>query len=185
MTDTKPRTDNAKDVAEWVLHYYGYQPAGMTQEQQWLYLLAGELKRIHEAKMPESVAWMENHKAGQNLNWERVDHPYAAATPLYGPELLAYAQRKDAEAREQRERADYNGAEWAKSAEAIVVLQKEKAALIAENEGLRKLLAEAAEDVEDWGSYASEYFQNKHDLAGNAKKYRDAVIDNAIEGMGK
>lgn len=31
----------------------------------------------------EPVAWIEHHKAGDNLNWDRVDHPYAKATPLY------------------------------------------------------------------------------------------------------
>jgi hypothetical protein len=30
-----------------------------------------------------AVAWIEHHKAGDNLNWDRVDHPYAKATPLY------------------------------------------------------------------------------------------------------
>lgn len=30
----------------------------------------------------EPLAWIEHHKAGDNLNWERVDHPYAKATPL-------------------------------------------------------------------------------------------------------
>ena len=30
-----------------------------------------------------AVAWIEHHKAGDNLNWEEVNHPYAKATPLY------------------------------------------------------------------------------------------------------
>ena len=30
----------------------------------------------------EPLAWIEHHKAGDNLNWEPVDHPYAKATPL-------------------------------------------------------------------------------------------------------
>ena len=50
-----------------------------------------------------------------------------------------------------------------------------------ENEGLRKLLVEAAEDIESWGAHVSEYFQKKFDLAGNAKQYRDAAIDAAIK----
>jgi hypothetical protein len=32
---------------------------------------------------PKPVAWIEHHKAGDNVGWERVDHPYAKATPLY------------------------------------------------------------------------------------------------------
>lgn len=37
------------------------------------------------------VGWIEHHKAGNNLNWDRVDHPYAAATPLCS-QLQAAAQ---------------------------------------------------------------------------------------------
>lgn len=37
---------------------------------------------------------------------------------------------------------------------------------------LRNLLNEAADDIQDWGSYASERFQEKHDLAGCVAKYR-------------
>lgn len=37
---------------------------------------------------------------------------------------------------------------------------------------LRKLIDEAADDIADWGSYASEYFREKHDLAGCVAKYR-------------
>ena len=40
---------------------------------------------------------------------------------------------------------------------------------------LRSLLAEAREDVDFWGGYASEYFQEKWDLTGTLEKY-DAVI---------
>lgn len=36
-----------------------------------------------------------------------------------------------------------------------------------------KLLQQASEDIEDWGSYASDYFQEKHDLLGDIKKYSD------------
>ena len=36
------------------------------------------------------------------------------------------------------------------------------------------LLQEAADDLEDWGGYARTYFQEKHDLKGCVKKYRDA-----------
>lgn len=52
---------------------------------------------------PEILAWIEHHKGGDNLNWERVDHPYAQATPLIRKydydRLLANLK----EAREQRD----------------------------------------------------------------------------------
>lgn len=37
---------------------------------------------------------------------------------------------------------------------------------------LRAVIAEAADDIADWGAYASAYFQEKHDLAGCVAKYR-------------
>lgn len=42
---------------------------------------------------------------------------------------------------------------------------------------LRNLLNEAADDIQDWGGYASAYFQEKHDLAGCVAKYR--LVHNA------
>ena len=47
--------------------------------------------------------------------------------------------------------------------------------LTAERDALRKMLLEAADEIESWGSYASDYFQNKHDLRGTVKRVRDAV----------
>ena len=36
-----------------------------------------------ELKALKPVAFIENHKAGQNLSWTHDDLPYAKATPLY------------------------------------------------------------------------------------------------------
>ena len=47
--------------------------------------------------------------------------------------------------------------------------------LKAENEALRSALLEASEDVATWGAYASEYFQEKHDLAGCVAKIHAAA----------
>jgi hypothetical protein len=41
------------------------------------------------------------------------------------------------------------------------------------------LLREAVEDIEDWGGYASQYFQDKHDLRGCIATYRDWLAKNA------
>lgn len=46
--------------------------------------------------------------------------------------------------------------------------------LIAENEYLKALLKEAAEDIKDWGGYASDYLQDKHNLKSDIEKYREA-----------
>lgn len=50
------------------------------------------------------------------------------------------------------------------------------AELTAENERLRNLLGDAADEIQNWGAYASEYFQEKHDLAGCVGKYRAAAL---------
>jgi hypothetical protein len=39
---------------------------------------------------------------------------------------------------------------------------------------LEELLREATDDLEDWASYAPEYFKKKHNLAGDLAKYRAA-----------
>lgn len=50
------------------------------------------------------------------------------------------------------------------------------AALEARNAELLAALVEARDSVADWGIYASEYFQQKHDLVGDLAKI-DAVIE--------
>lgn len=53
MTDTKPTIEaSTKDICEWVLHYYGYQPTNMSRTEKWLYKLASELA----ASQPDTVA---------------------------------------------------------------------------------------------------------------------------------
>ncbi len=54
-------------------------------------------------------------------------------------------------------------------------LQKRIAELQAENARLRDALRLAIEAVEFWAAYASPYFQDKHDLAGDLQKLRAAL----------
>jgi hypothetical protein len=54
-------------------------------------------------------------------------------------------------------------------------LQKRIAELQAENARLREALRLAIEAVEFWAAYASPYFQDKHDLAGDLQKLRAAL----------
>lgn len=44
-----------------------------------------------------------------------------------------------------------------------------------EIERLRAALLDALEDVEHWGAYASEYFQEKWNLAGDIARIREAA----------
>jgi chromosome segregation ATPase len=57
---------------------------------------------------------------------------------------------------------------------------KANARLEAENEALREALKRARESMADWGSYASEYFQQKHDLQGDLD-----AIDAALARAGE
>lgn len=44
-----------------------------------------------------------------------------------------------------------------------------------ENERLRELVKEATDEIEAWGQYASDYFQQKHDLEGTLRRFRAAL----------
>jgi hypothetical protein len=46
-------------------------------------LLDEALAAARELQALKPVAFIENHKAGQNLSWSQDDLPYAKATPLY------------------------------------------------------------------------------------------------------
>jgi len=54
-------------------------------------------------------------------------------------------------------------------------LAAERDALRAENDKLRAALRLAVDAVEHWASYASPYFQEKHDLAEDLQKLRAAL----------
>lgn len=45
-------------------------------------------------------------------------------------------------------------------------------------------LADAIEEVEDWGGYASEYFQKKHDLAGRIEDLRTVLSGDRLTKPG-
>jgi hypothetical protein len=59
----------------------------------------------------------------------------------------------------------------AREAQGTAVIQAQRAKL----EKLEKALREAIEDIESWAAYASEYFQEKHDLAGCLAKHRKTL----------
>ena len=62
-----------------------------------------------------------------------------------------------------------------RAGEAIAAYEAALAAKDAEIERLRLALKEAREMVAHWGAYASEYFQDKHDLPGDLGEL-DAVL---------
>ena len=49
---------------------------------------------------------------------------------------------------------------------------------------LREALIEARDDLEAWGAYASDYFQQKHDLEGNISRI-NKVLQSTAESAGK
>jgi hypothetical protein len=60
-------------------------------------------------------------------------------------------------------------------AAALRSLAFERDALQAENARLREALRLAIDAVEFWAAYATPYFQDKHDLAGDLQKLRAAL----------
>ena len=54
-------------------------------------------------------------------------------------------------------------------------LEAELEALKAEIQQLRAALSDAIECVQSWGDYASEYFQDKHDLQGDIARLELAL----------
>ena len=47
---------------------------------------------------------------------------------------------------------------------------------------LRGVILDASSEISDWGSYASPYFQEKHDLDGCVEKYRSIAVPRGIGG---
>ena len=68
--------------------------------------------------------------------------------------------------------ASNDDAAYIAAANPVVVLE-----LIRQRDELLSALKDAREMVEDWGSYASPYFQGKHDFTGDLMKL-DAAIAN-------
>ena len=60
----------------------------------------------------------------------------------------------------------------ARTIKRLAAARAEDAARIAK---LEQLLCEAADDIAGWGSYAADYFQTKHDLAGCVQRYLAAA----------
>ena len=80
----------------------------------------------------EPVAWIEHHKAGDNLGWEPVNHPYAKATPLYASPPSAVmrdaaackAAQDDAYVQGRKEQAKADGQAMSMAIEAMEMKQR-------------------------------------------------------------
>jgi hypothetical protein len=48
-------------------------------------------------------------------------------------------------------------------------------------EHLRFVILAAADDIESWGAYAGEYFQEKWDLSGDIKLYRELATKPSLK----
>ena len=88
----------------------------------------------------------------------------------YDRRLLARCRELEAELKRAQEIVDEQRGAVAKT-------DADNDELREENQRLRKLLLEAANDIEEWGAYAGDYFQEKHDLAGDVAKYRRAALE--------
>jgi hypothetical protein len=61
-------------------------------------------------------------------------------------------------------------------------IARELGAVTADRDRLRAALGEAIDDIDDWASYASDYFRDKHDLAGTLAKHRAALSPDNTKG---
>lgn len=68
---------------------------------------------------------------------------------------------------------------WA--AARIQQLEARNAELEAEVEKLREGYREAIDDIDSWGAYASNYFQQKHDLEGCIKMHEKALTAGEVD----
>ena len=115
--------------------------------------------------------WVSTRKDGASIaDCRRGDEKFiAAANPAVVLGLIAHLDLA-VEAR------DLYMTDKKQLAFALNDARAEAARLKAECEGLRESLTHAADEVESWGSYASDYFQQKHDLAGTVLKVRQAAV---------
>ena len=143
-----------------------------------------ELKRIHEAEMPVEP---------DGLHGGMVDAYQLTKIHQYAVALKAYAQRKDAEAREQRELTGRAIEQQGAFTRRIESLAQEKAALIAENDGLRKnavnlwMLLDDIDTLDDACKGNDAMFRKKcYEI--QRKRFSiisGAAIDNAMKGGGE
>ena len=89
-------------------------------------------------------------------------------------------ERVNAELKAENERLERNRDMWKgqveRQTEELRLAHEADKLLKSECEGLRESLTHAADEVESWGAYASDYFQQKHDLAGTVLKVRQAAV---------
>ena len=195
MTDTKPTIDEqiAKQKARIVyLAHKLHEPDEMASEQSILASLE-ELKRIQSAEMPVEPEFLHEKRT--------CKCDYCKSIVFHIDALKAVIQRKDAEAREQRERIDdindalrtilkdnIHGMERERIediAERAESLAQEKAALIAENEGLRKALHEIREIWSGMEGIPIPETACESYLLRIVTQMKDAAIDNAMRGGGE
>lgn len=147
-------------------------------------VIPGLIYRAETAETERDELAAENERLRQMLKSEIKCDPHTIR------ELLAERDALAAEVKRARDGNRYAHLEQI----AIKRAEKAEAALAekeAENERLRKALEasasaldEAMEDVSHWGSYAGEYFQNKHDLEGDLDRItkQASTARRALEG---
>ena len=117
---------------------------------------------------PESIMWESGWEAGDGV----ISPAYFAAL---GPCAYLGPCLTPDEATALQARADRNAAGFARvdaEAERDKFLHKQEIAALQKRVAeLETALKAAAEDIGDWGAYASQYLQEKWDLSGEVKRY--------------
>jgi len=172
MTDTKPTLDEQiKHQQNTVKIIEDFDDKESLPKEQAILASLEELKRIHEAEMPEPVAWILSYKGllpvhlSINGGW-KVDV------------VLTNPSRKEADHKAAEQNVSDLMAEVAQTGALLMKAERERDALIAENGGLRK-------DAERY-----RWLRDKVDPIAyyeigvylGAMTGIDAAIDNAIAG---
>ena len=108
-----------------------------------------------------------------------LDTVFSDGAPKVGDEYEVLAGWRSVEARYRITSVDEDGdveVECISHAREAAPQPDRVAELTAEVERLRNLLGDAADEIQNWGAYASEYFQEKHDLAGCVAEFKAAAM---------
>lgn len=154
-----------------------------TLDSQALHKAADQIDALHaeaEALRAALFGIASVNPAQRGIEWAKSyasDGLNGAGSELYARWLDTFKEAEALRAENGRLQADRDRANQYANQQAL-----ECNKLSTDLEAARGLLLEAAEDIESWGAYASAYFQEKHDLAGCAMKYRIAGAGDHEDG---
>lgn len=126
-----------------------------------------EIGAINEGEKYEVIT-VNTWQYDEPYSSEKLARYYAAANPKTILALIAENEKYKAQ-------FDECARLFVDATEQACKAQRERDKLQEKVAALRMLLSDAADEIGEWGAYASGYFQDKHDLAGCVAKFKDAA----------